>query len=108
VYIIAVRIKLSLCTFKRRLHEYGLRKSDNRQYDHARLLINSEVSNLGPSSQIGYRSMWNKLRTTFGLNVPRDAVMNILREIDPEGCKKRKRRRLQRRTYHSEGPVRGT
>ena len=48
--------------------------------------------------------MWNKLRTTYGVVIPRDAVMEILREIDPEGTAKRKRRRLDRRTYNSQGP----
>ena len=94
-------ISLSLRTLKRRLSQYGLKKS-NDNYEQVSQIISVEIE--GPSSQIGYRSMWNKLRTTYGINVPRDAVMKILRELDPEGCKKRKRRKLDRRTYYSAGP----
>ena len=97
-------IVMSLRTFKRRLSQYGLNKSDKTQLQKATGIINSELSQSGPSSEIGYRSMWNRLRTTFGVNIPRDAVMNILRELDPQGCEIRKRRRLVRRVYHSDGP----
>lgn len=97
-------ITMSLRTFKRRLQSYGLSKSDYSKFNQANNLIHSELQKSGPSSQIGYRSMWNKLRTTYGLNIPRDAVMNILRELDPDGCKKRKCRRLERRVYRSDGP----
>ena len=45
--------------------------------------------------------MWNMLRTTYQLNVPRDIVMNILRQEDPEGTAIRKNKRLSRRTYRS-------
>ena len=36
----------------------------------------------------GYRSMWGKLKTTYGIQVKRDTVMNTLGEECPEGtCK---------------------
>ena len=31
----------------------------------------------------------------------RDTVMNILRQVDPEGVSRRKGKRLKRRSYHS-------
>ena len=48
--------------------------------------------------------MWNRLRQSYGLSVCRDTVMNIMRDIDPDGCEARKRRKLQRRKFVSSGP----
>lgn len=53
---------------------------------------------------LGYRGMWNKLRTRYNLTVARDTVMRILKELDPEALALRKARKLQRRTYVSPGP----
>ena len=38
--------------------------------------------------------MWNKLRVTYGIKVPRDKVMEILRNIDPVNSALRKARKL--------------
>ena len=43
----------------------------------------------------GYRSMWNKLRTTYNIIVPRDSVMEILRELDPLRSNERRSRKLE-------------
>ena len=48
--------------------------------------------------------MWNKLRTSYNVTVPRDMVMRILRELDPDASVLRKARKLQRRSYVSPGP----
>lgn len=34
----------------------------------------------------------------------RDTVMNVLREVDPQGVEMRRRRRINRRVYSSLGP----
>ena len=94
-------ISMSLLTLNRWLKEYDLKKYTNN-HDQVRQIIRTEVA--GPSSQCGYRKMWNKLRTTYGINIPRDAAMKILREVDPTGTAKRKGRKLIRRTYISSGP----
>ena len=94
-------ISISLRTLKRRLQEFGLNKSATN-HDQARRRIPSEL--MGPSSQMCYCGMWNKLCTTYGVNIPRDVVMKILQELDPDGCKQRKRRKLNRRIYTSHGP----
>ena len=52
----------------------------------------------------GYRSMWNKLRTTYNIIAPRDSVMEILREVDSLRSNERRFRNLDRRYYHSNGP----
>ena len=48
--------------------------------------------------------MWHKLKTNYGMLVPRDKVMKILQEVDPVKSSMRKARKLQRRTYTSSGP----
>ena len=51
-----------------------------------------------------YRGLWHSLKTSYGIIVQRGIVMNILKEIDPEGTNMRKALRLRRRKYVSEGP----
>lgn len=94
---------MSLRTLKRRLNEYGLWKRDHRTTDHSvHQIIQNETQ--GPSSMLEYRGMWNKLRTSYNLTVPRDTVMRILRELDPAASALRKARKFQRRAYISPGP----
>eukprot|EP00111_Clytia_hemisphaerica_P004806 TCONS_00013816-protein len=96
-------IQMSLRTLKRRLGEYGLKKKDvNVNEGQIRTIIEREIE--GPSSQLGYRGMWNKLRTSYSLTVPRDTVMRILKDVDPDGTEERRKRRLIRRVYRSQGP----
>ena len=58
----------------------------------------------GPGSLAGDRYVWHSLRLKHHVNVPRNLVANIMKEIDPEGVKERRSRRLKRRAYVSEGP----
>ena len=44
----------------------------------------------------GYRSMWNKLRTTYNIIASRDSVMEIPREVDPLRTSERRSRNLER------------
>jgi len=48
--------------------------------------------------------MHTKLRTTYKINITRDRVMIMLKELDPEGTERRKSRRLNRRVYRCPGP----
>ena len=98
---------MSVSTLKRRLRRYGLKKRgvtfSEHQIAQMRQIIQNEIRD-SPSSLLGYRGMWSKLKTTYKIVVPRDIVMNMLREVDPEGTQERKSRRLKRRTYLSAGP----
>ena len=94
-------IKLSLRTLKRRLRAYGLNKKSNSNENIAHSIIVRELT--GPSSLLGYRGMWNLLRNSYGIQLPRDQVMHLLKDIDPEGTKERKARKLKRREYKSAG-----
>ena len=53
---------------------------------------------------MGYRSMTRCLRTRYNLNVSRNTVMKLLKELDPVGVEQRRARRLRRRVYRCPGP----
>ena len=96
-------ITMSVRTLKRRLLTYDLkRKNVQVPESTVRQIIQCEIQ--GPSAQQGYRGMWHTLKTSYGISYPRDAVMKIIREVDPEGTKIRRARRLHRRKYISAGP----
>ena len=48
--------------------------------------------------------MHRTLKQTYGVYVPRESVMQILKEIDPNGTEERKWKKLKRRKYFSAGP----
>ena len=56
------------------------------------MIIESE--NNVPSYLKGYKNIWNKLRVTYGIKVPRDKVMEILRNIDPVNSALRRAKKL--------------
>ena len=78
------KINMSLPTLKRRLKVKVLGLNKGHATASAAVIkqiIEREIE--GPSMLRGYRSMWNKLRTTYNIIAPRDSVMEILREADP-------------------------
>ena len=96
-------INISVHTLKRRLQSYGLRKRGVQVCENElRNIVESEIR--GPSSMRGYRGLWHSLRVTHGIILPRDTVMRVLKDVDPEGTEIRKARRLRRRRYNSPGP----
>ena len=93
-------IKISKRTLKRRLRQYGLNRSTNNISVAAlRQILEMEIQGAGALK--GYRGMWSHLKFTYGI---RDTVMQLLREIDPEGTQMRRCRRFMRRIYNSPGP----
>ena len=90
--------KMSVSTLKRHLRVRGLKRKARAPLDMSvRRLIEAEVQN---SSGIkGYRSIWHKLRVSYGIIVNRDEVMKTLKEINPEQSKDRKARKLKRRFF---------
>lgn len=95
-------IFISVRTLKRRLKEYGVNRRKNTPNRVVRNIIKQELEG-GPSSLLGYRNWWHKLKKSYHLNISRDKVMQILKEIDPEATEERRARRLQRRSYNSRG-----
>ena len=95
-------IKISRGTLMNRLKQYGLCRR-GRHVDEG--VVQEYIRELyGSGSLLGYRSMWRRLHSKHGINVPRSVVQNILRELDPEGTELRKARRLKRREYSNPGP----
>lgn len=75
---------------KRRLRHHGLRKRDVLvDEDIIKEIIRRELQ--GPGSLLGYRGMHNKLRITYNISITRDKVMELLKDIDPEGTEKENR-----------------
>ena len=88
-----LRSRLSAFGLSRRLPQYELNVIRNR--------ISQELD--GPGCMGGYRTTWHTLRME-GMQVPRRIVEGIVRELDPEGCELRQRKRLRRRKYRAPGP----
>ncbi|XP_030580627.1 uncharacterized protein LOC115776958 [Archocentrus centrarchus] len=96
-------VHISLRSLKSKLNDAGLyRRKDLSSTDVITRAIRVELR--GPGQLFGYRMMWQVLRQKYNLQVRRDHVMNLLRELNPQGCERRARRRFIRRTYHSMGP----
>ena len=96
---------MSVRTLKRKLKSMNLRRKNSIDFedqDHIRQVIRDEMS--GPGSLGGYRTIWHALRLRHQLHVPRSFVANVMKEIDPDGVEARKKRKLRRRTFFSEGP----
>lgn len=95
-------VTMSIRTLKNRLSTYNLKRR-NAVYDqeHVRQRV-EEILN-GPGCMGGYRSVWHTLKLE-GMQVPRDVVEQLVKELDPEGCAERKAKRLKRRRFVSPGP----
>ena len=58
----------------------------------------------GSGRLIGYRLMWRRLTTQYGLHVSQNTVRLLLGILDPRGVALRRRGRLHRRQYICRGP----
>ena len=95
-------IELSMRTLNTKLCSLGLRRK-NMDYDidNVRLRIQQELD--GPGCSGGYRAVWHTLQME-GIQVPRDVVRVVLKELDPQGVEERRSKTLRRRAYHTPGP----
>ena len=86
-------ITMSTRTLKRRLRQFGLKRREANVSELVlRRIIEQEME--GPASAKGYRGLWHALRCSYGIITPRDTVMRLLRDIDPEGTEQRRYHRL--------------
>ena len=99
-------IRLSERTLKRKLKDFGLKRREHvdKNLEIRVRNITTEELSAGPDRLNGYRSMWQILRLRHHMNVPRQLVASIMKQVDPEDVAFRKRRRLHRRTYVCPGP----
>ena len=65
-------------------------------------MISTEIED--SAKCIGYRAIWRRLVNDHHVRVPRDRVLHIMREHDPEGVRRRKAHMLVRRRYYARGP----
>ena len=71
-------INMNVRTLKRKLHHYGLRRRNQGHSEHTvREIVKREIEG-------------------YNVTVPRDMVMRILRELEPDASALRKARKLQR------------
>ena len=98
-------IELSLSTLKRKLKDYNLSRN-NVEFDPNELREKVVEIIDGPECSQEYRSIWRTLQQK-GVRVPRSAVEEIVRELDPEGVKERKAHRLicpgPNKVWHTDG-----
>ena len=72
--------EISFRTLKRRLAQCVLKKASTDIDETLCAVIEQEFK--GPSSLKCFQKIWNKIRVTYGITVPRDRVMCLLRCID--------------------------
>jgi hypothetical protein len=101
-------ISISKRSLFRRCKEWGLSRSKddiqkgNVTSQEVRAII--EVEAEGVNRDAGYRRMKNILLQGHGLQIRRDEVYAILRDLDPEGVQERRKRKLKRRIFRVPGP----
>ncbi|KAK6172696.1 hypothetical protein SNE40_016306 [Patella caerulea] len=102
------QVNISLSTLKRRLRSLRLKRKlteSRNTISSYNDVINAIITEIGCSGRcIGYRSMWYRLRIEWGIRFPRDEILRLMRIVDPERIRVRKRRRLHRRRYICKGP----
>lgn len=78
----------SMRTLDRRLRYFNIYHTDkNVTPSQLKQVLESELK--GPGQLLGYRAMLNVVRQKHRLNVPRDAVHNMMFMLDEEGLKRR-------------------
>ena len=95
-------VSMTVCTLKRRLQKYNLKKNAENDEQELRSIIEKEIEGIGKLA--GYRKIWHFLRIKHHVHAPRKVVAIIVQELDPEASKARKGTKLKRRKYTSYGP----
>ena len=80
--------EMSIRTLKRRLQSFSLQRTVyNITEESLRQIISREIE--GSASTKGYRALWSSLKVSYGINIQRDVVMKMQRELDPDGTETR-------------------
>lgn len=98
------KIKISLTTLQRKISQLGLKRKNVEESDLVNIVdaVIKELCSCG--YDLGYKSLWQKLKKNYNLTVKRETVYRILKIADPEGVANRFGNRLKRRQYLSLGP----
>eukprot|EP00112_Aurelia_sp_Birch-Aquarium-sp1_P008488 Seg1936.6 transcript_id=Seg1936.6/GoldUCD/mRNA.D3Y31 product="hypothetical protein" protein_id=Seg1936.6/GoldUCD/D3Y31 len=97
----------SLRSLDRRCSHFGIRRHNKDvSVDELRVAVQRELD--GPGKLLGYRALHGKIRQVHKLNVPRDAVYDMMYDLDPDGLKNRaltnKRRKRVKGAFVTRGP----
>ena len=98
-------ISINKRTLERRITCYGFwrRGFSNVTINELKSLTEPEIQ--GSASMCGSPGLWHSLKTSYGIIVQRDIVMNILKETDPEGTNMRKALREESTYLKDQIPV---
>lgn len=93
------KIKMSLRSLKRILRDMGLKRKNiiETPLELVAAAIYAEVHSSGLN--IGYRAMWQHLRSEYKFSVKCKTVLQLMNIVDPAGIENRSRHRLKRRLY---------
>ena len=83
------------------MQNYSLRKNSNTDDSVLRRIESRELET--PSQCVEYREIWHILRKSYSIQAPRDRVLQILQEEDPEEAAQRRVFKLVRWDYFSFG-----
>ncbi|XP_071083889.1 uncharacterized protein [Haliotis cracherodii] len=102
--VLHLRHGFSICIrqLKRIFRRMNLRRRGVSNIQVVRRAVQQELN--GNGAYLGCRSMRSRLLSSYGLSVPRDTVLQLQRELDPEGVDMRSCHRLSRRVYINKGP----
>ena len=91
-------IRICLRTLNKRFKCLGLSRKYSYTNENVRNVESTVLSEIqGSSSDMGYRSVWHHLRCNRGVFTSRNFVMCMIKDMDPEGVSRRRRRhRLKR------------
>ncbi|XP_016842846.1 uncharacterized protein LOC107981423 [Nasonia vitripennis] len=97
-------INITVRHLQRILRNLGLRRKGiiGSDLEEVCSAIISELDSSG--SDLGYKTLWRRLKLFYNLVVKRDTILDILRIVDPDGLAERLRHRLRRRKYNVPGP----
>ncbi len=83
-------VHVSSRTLTRKLRSLGLRRhSQPRDWNYVLTAVEEELS--GSGSELGYRTMQARLRHSYQIQLSRETVRLILRNLDPRGVMARQR-----------------
>ena len=98
-------ITMCVRTLKNRLRQFNLRRRlPSFDMEVVREQIMNELSYSSPGCQGGYRSiLWHTFRLK-NILVSRHVAVELMREMDSEGCEQTMAQSLKRRSYFSSSP----
>lgn len=96
------RKPLTMRGLKEIIRKNGLSRRKNITNDEATEAITLELQT--SMSSVGYRQMTEFVSVKYEINISKEDVRLILKELDPDGVEERRNRVIKRRRYESNGP----